>query len=329
MMKTRKSTLSYIKSYNFRSQLFRNFLCVMIGLMLPITIVIAFNYNNINDEMDHRMMEMNEELLQKSVSVTDNIMQSIFDVLDQLLLQEDVISVIYREEIDEEYHDKARQVQNTLQQYIQLNQYIKAIYLYSGVNQQILDANLVMNSKEYENKGKWYYVYKEIPFDPQWILVDDENSILLCKTVFSEKGESLGVVAFDIGLQALREMMENENIEQGGRFFIVDISGRIMYCSQLDYFTEEEALREKYRNAVNRVKTNSTEIFTDQGAWVVSTEESEQKVWKYALVTDVSAYAEDVGFLWNTMFYTILIGVITSILVSFVIAYITYLPVKK
>ncbi|MBO5197887.1 MAG: sensor histidine kinase [Lachnospiraceae bacterium] len=329
MRKKNKSAWHYIKRYKFNSLLIRNFGYVMLFVMLPLMLVVWIGYTQFNEEMNDRMMDMNEELLQKSVVVTDNVMQGIVDLLEQMAEQKDILDAIEYQHTDITYYNSVLKVTNLIKEYTQLNQYIKATYIYSNVNGQIITGETVRQAKQYTDKGKWYYIYKSVPMESQYVLVNNEHSILFCKPVFSGAGEGIGVIVFDVDLQKIRELLESENISQNGIFFVVDISGQVMYCNQSNYFSLDEKERSEYKDAIGQVKPGDTKYSAENDPQFISVMESIHKSWRYALVTEQPKYKEEVRVLKTFLVSSLLTGVLTSILAAYVITFITYRPVKK
>ncbi len=325
----RKSAWHYIKRYKFHSLLLRNFGYSVLVAALPLLLMICIGYEKFSNEMNDRMMEMNEELLQKSAVVTDNIMQDIMEVLEQLSQEDAVLSLMQTEDPEQIDEETADHVFQLLRQYTQLNRYITSIYIYSNVNQQIADARIICDSKEYDSKGIWYYIYKKVYMDSAYTLINGENSILTCQPVFGDNQQRIGVVVFDIQLQKIKELLESEDISQNGSFFMIDSSGQVMYCNQSDYFAASERIQRSYRDMIGRVKPGDTDILEGESSSFVSVVKSVHQSWKYALITERPAYKEEVDALRDFLVSMMLTGILSSILAAYIITRFTYRPVKK
>lgn len=328
MRKRKKSAWYYIKKYKFSSLLIKNFGFILAVVVVPILLVVSVNYRKFNKEVNNRMMYMNEELLQKSAVVIDNVMYSIIELMEQMVNENDV-TLAMEKEYDKAYEETTDNVISIIQRYTQINQYIKKVYIYSNINNQIIDSMKAQDARRYMDKGKWYYIYKNMPMNSMCVLADGEQSILFCQPIDTQKQDNIGVVVFEIDLQKIGELLEKEGILQSGIFFIVDLSGRVMYCSHQDYDTLSQDIKQEYKNHIGRTKMGETRYTDGDFSEFVSVVESEYKSWKYALIKGRATYEEENSTVRDFLFSAVSISFLTSILVSYIITTITYQPIKR
>ena len=105
-----KSIWSYIRGHKFNRLLFKNFAYVFILVTVPLLLVLSLNYNRFSDVVGKRVMDMNEELLQQSAVVTDNIMVGLLDSLNEISQHSSVMEIVQLEETDTAYNEKVKQV---------------------------------------------------------------------------------------------------------------------------------------------------------------------------------------------------------------------------
>ncbi|MBO5197502.1 MAG: histidine kinase [Lachnospiraceae bacterium] len=325
---TTKSAWNYIKKYKFNSLMLRNFAGAILIVALPLLLLVFIGYRKFSEEMNHRMADMNEELLQKSAVVTDNVMRDIMEVLEQLSGEEVVLSVMQTEEFGKREYAEVEEVAALICQYRQLNRYITSIYIYSDVNQRVIDGTTFSNIQKYGKKDIWYPVYKKIEMDSQYTLVSGENNILVCQPI-AVNGGTIGIIVFDINLQKVKELLESEDLMQTGSFFVVDSAGQVLYCNQPEYFTASEREKHRYRKAIGQVKPGSSGLYGMDDSAFVSVVKSEHQSWKYALITERPTYKEEVGALKDFLVLMLVTGTVSGILAAYVITRVTYGPVKK
>ena len=65
-MGRQQSTWQYIKGYKFNRLLLKNFIYVFVLVTLPLLLVLSLNYNKFDRVVNNRVVDMNEELLQKN-----------------------------------------------------------------------------------------------------------------------------------------------------------------------------------------------------------------------------------------------------------------------
>lgn len=327
--KKQKSAWAYIKGYKFNSLLIRNMAYIFVLVAVPLLLVVSLNYEKFNDEVNERMMDMNDELLQKNAVVADNIMQDILNILEEISHRSDIMDVVQAEANDGAYHNKVVKARALLEKYTLSNNYIESAHIYSDLNQMVVNKVGSQNLKKEKDKEKWYYIHKSVPMDEPYFLVNDQNSIFACQPLLTQEGQRAGVFVLDVRLQKIRDLLESEEVSQRGMFFIVDISGSVMYCSDLEYFSLSEEKKLDYTGAIARVKPGESKLVAESGGIIVSVMESTHKSWKYALVTERPAYTEEVQTIENFLFSSVFVGVFTSILGACIITLITYRPMKK
>lgn len=323
-----KNAWHYIKKYKYGSLLIKNYGYVLLVVVVPILMVVGINYSKFNQEVNKRMMYMNKELLQKSAVVIDNMMYSIIELMEQLINEDDVILAMQMKGNEKNYQESTDNVVEIIRKYTQINQYIKKVYIYSNINDQIIDGIKAQDASKYMDKGKWYSIYKSMPMNSRCVLANGEEGILFCQPVNTLQQDNIGIVVFEIDLQRVVDLLEKEGILQSGIFFMVDISGEVIYCSRQDYASLSLDAKKEYKDYIGRAQMRESGYTDSDSAIFVSVVESEYKSWKYALIKAQAAYEEERGTSQDFLFSAILISLLTSILASYIITTITYRPIK-
>jgi len=327
-MEKQKTVWPYIKGYKFNSLLFKNFAYVFILVTLPLLLVLSINYNKVNNLVNNRVMEMNEELLQKSAVVTDNIIVGVLDTLDRLSQLSVVEEIVQMDAESAKYSEKANKTISLVREHMQSNSVIASAYIYSDINKMLLSnrAEHIDNAKD---KGKWYDIHKQFPMDTPYVLVNNANSIYVCQPILTEKGTKAGLFILDVELQKIRALLESQETVRRGIFFITDISGQIMYCNEPDYFQWDEKVNREYKEDIAGVRAGTSQMVTGHGKKIISVMDSVHKSWKYAVVTELPDYKEEVNTVQGFLLSSILVGFASSAIVAYLITVLTYRPMKK
>lgn len=323
-----KTAWHYIKKYKFGSLLLQNFCTILLLVVTPILLVVSVNYKKFTEEVNSRMMYMNAELLQKSAVVIDNVMYGVIELMEQMIAEDVLIRTMEAKKEEEVYEELSDHIVDLIRQYMQMNQYIKKIYVYSDINDQLIDDRWSQDIHTCRNVGKWYDLYKNMPMNFSCVLADGQQSILFCQPVINQVQEDIGLIVFEVNLQKIGELLEKENLLQSGIFFVVDISGQVMYCSEQEYDDLSQDRKKEYRNQIGRTPIGETRYADGAFSEFVSVEESDYKSWRYALIKERSMYEEETGSV-NDFFMSILfVSFFISMLVSYIITTITYRPIK-
>ncbi len=340
-MMTRKSIWPYIKGYKFNSLLIKNFIYVLLLVAVPLLLVLNLNYTRFNSMANEQIMSMNEELLHKSAVVTDNVMISVLDTLNRTSRLSSIAEIVQLDGQAPSYDRKVDKVISTVRQRILTNQFITSVYIYSDVNRMLIDGNGYVSMDSLNVRPKWYEIHKQFPMESSNILVNNANSIYVCQPIYVEietvidtenytGAEKLaGVLVANVDLQAIRELLESQDMVQRGIFFITDNKGQTIYCNEQDYFSWNDAVNHKYQDDIAKVKAGQTQLLTQGGRRVVSVTESAHKSWQYALVSETPEFEEKTNMVNKFLVSSVVVGVVASIVVAYIITLLTYEPMRK
>ena len=338
---TRKSIWPYIRGYKFNSLLIKNFIYVLLLVTVPLLLVLNLNYARFNSMANEQVMSMNEELLHKSAAVTDNVIMGVLDTLNRTARLNTIEEIVQLEADDPTYDRRMDKVVSTVRQRILTNKFISSAYIYSDVNRMLIDGNGAISMDSVMKRPKWYEIHKQFPMEAPNILVNNANSIYVCYPIYvyeesdvdaptyTGTEKRVGVFVADVKLQAIRELLESQDMAQRGIFFITDNDGQMIYCNQQDFSSWNEAINYKYQSDITKVKAGKTQLITEGGIRVVSVLESVHKSWQYALVSETPEFEEKTDAVNRFLLSSVIVGVITSIVVAYFITLLTYEPMRK
>lgn len=341
MKMTRKSIWPYIKGYKFNSLLIKNFIYILLLVAVPLLLVVNLNYTRFNSMANEQVMSMNEELLHKSAVVTDNVMISVMDTLNRASRLNSIGEIVQMESTDSDYNRKVANVVSTVRQRILTNKFITSAYIYSDINRMMIDGNRSVSMDSIKDRPKWYEIHKQYPMESANILVNNSNSIYVCQPIYVEEQsfidadiytgaeKRVGIFVADVDLQAIRDLMESQDVVQQGVFFIMDNNGQTIYCNEKGYFSQDDAVKNKYQSEISKLNAGQSQLITDDGSRVISVTESVHKTWQYALVSEMPEFEEKTSVVSRFLLSSVLVGVITSIVVAYVITLLTYEPMRK
>ncbi len=328
-MDRQKTAWPYIKGYKFNSLLLKNFAYVFILVTLPLLVVLSLNFKNFSEVVDKRVMDMNEELLQKNAVVTDNVVDGLLDTLDIVSQLNQVRDVVQIETIDADYYDAVTTAINLVESHTKSNNLIIASYIYSDVNEMLISSNGAEPIDRVLNRGKWYDIHKNDPMYYPYVLVNGVNSVFACQPIWSAKGKCAGLFVLDINLQNLHSVLGDQKNDHEGLFFIVDVHGQTIYCNEKNYAEWDSDKKNEYQRDIAGVQIGNSAIIAAHGSRIVSMTESVHKSWRYAFVTQKPDYKEETSVLRNYRISSVVIGVVTSIVVAYLITVLTYRPIQK
>lgn len=325
-MKNYKTVWPYIKGYKFKSLLVKNFFYVFVLVTLPLLLVLSMNHNMLNRVVNDRVMTMNEGLLKSSAVVTDNIMVNVLETLDEVVQLESITELMRLEKIN---YETAIRTMEDVNARIRANSVITSAYIYSDLSEMLINDDGATYIRYIADKGKWYDIYKQIPIYTPYILVNHANSINVCQPIWGQGGKQVGLFVADVELLRLRELLESRDVAQQGVFFIMDISGQLIYCNEQGRSVTGEDLNHKYENDIAGVKSGQTVLISGPEKRVVSVAESVHKSWRYAYISEMPDYKAETDAVHDFWITSVIVGAVASILAAYIITYLTYRPVKK
>ena len=328
-MDEKKSVWSYMNGYKFNTLLLKNFAYVFVLVTLPLLLVLILNYNQFRESIGKQVMSMNEELLQQSAVVTDNIMVGLLGNLNTASQQNLVMECVQLKESDDSFNPKAKETVEFLQNHVSSSELITSAYIYSDVSGMLISTEKAENARSVPNKGKWYDLHLQSPMVVSYILVNDSGSINICQPIWSAKGQRSGLFVLDVDLRKIGDVLESQEVAQQGVFFVMDISGQTIYCNERGSGKWTAERQQAYEKNIASVKTGESMLTGDSGQQVVSVKESTHKSLRYAFVTELPDYQEQTKVLKAFLISSVVVGVVTSIVVAFVITLLTFRPVRK
>ena len=329
MRERQKTAWPYVKGYKFNSLLLKNFSYVFVLVTLPLLLVLAINYNNFRDVVNNRVMDMNEELLLKNAVVTDNIFVSLLDTADRMAQLNEVVEVVQSKDTDAAYYNSVDEVIKLVKANTMSNNLITSSYIYSDVNEMLIDSNTALHIGQISPKAKWYDIHKKEPMVFPYIMVNHAESIFVCQPIWSGKGQRSGLLVLDVEFQQIRQLLEAQELDRQGIFFVMDISGQTIYCNEQAYYKWDEDTTNEYRDDIAQVGVGETCLFAEHGQRIVSVMKSQHKSWQYAFVTELPDYKEEMGAISGFLITSVLVGLFSSLIVAYLITILTYRPIRK
>ena len=328
-MKKQRSAWPIIKGYKFNSLLLKNFAYVFILVTLPLLLVLTLNYNNFRKQVNNRVMDMNEELLQKNAVVTDNIFAGLLETADRMAQLPEVVDVVQSQNTDMAYYNSVEEVIKLVTANTMSSNLITSSYIYSDVNEMLIDNSTALHIDQISPKAKWYDIHKEEPMFFPYIMVNHADSIFVCQPIWSGKGQRCGLLVLDVELQQIRQLLEAQELERQGIFFVMDISGQTIYCNERDYSKWDGTISKELHDDIAQVEAGETQMFAEHGERIVSVMNSQHKSWQYAFVTELPDYKEEMGAVSGFLITSVLVGLFSSLIVAYIITVLTYRPMRK
>ncbi len=248
-MLEKNSIWYYIKNYKFNSIFIKNFILIMIVVVLPLAGLSVLVYRYYNTIMKDEIAASNMNVLNKVGDMFDMIMRendklSVRIATDSRVLK--YLSSSKPENINYGTLEEYKNIYNALGVSAITSDYISSTYLYSQKRGQIISSvESGMDLEEFCD-NHWYHEYKsKKAHEKSWISVrkvsknsssdDYYNFITTFRMAPIYEKTKQGVVMINIDILRLNRLIGNVSSKHFENLYIADGKGRILYSNDFSF----------------------------------------------------------------------------------------------
>jgi two-component system sensor histidine kinase YesM len=342
-MKDKPTLWATIKNYKFKSIFIKNFVVVLFLLMVPLLgvyyLVFVFNDSTMREEVSRASVSE----LTRIRDTVDIIMAEVESLSIRLGTDPDVETILAEDlgsyPLPYSMITRIRRIQDILGTSLLTNPYVNKIQLYSGSGRSnyLLTSTNAGTLDKFEHSW-WYDDYREKKAERKfWIstlMVSDnlkmsdtmEHAVVLFRQLPISGAKQDGALIVNIGAAQLEPLLKEITPEQ--EIYIVDRNGKIVY-------TQEQSLINQSIEAhhpqllVSLLDTTYSDIVHVAGVdRIVSAVPSSRGDWTYLSVVPLELYESRQSQLRSFFALLITVGVVSSLLIAFLISVRTYQPIR-
>ncbi|AEE97814.1 sensor histidine kinase [Mahella australiensis] len=329
----------YIKNYKFNSIFVKNFILVLLLIILPLVGLSIGVYGYYNNLMQGEMRELNANALSKvrdmvDVMIRETDKQSLNIASDQdvqwfLMFPMDYASA-------DDIYNKTQAVNRNINMVVNSSDYIDSIYIYSERNDFVLSTRGNGTLSDFYDKS-WHTSYTTNKNDMfYWNELRQgadatgviHKYISIYRTINPFDRKSEGTVVININVERLGGLFGNVTPERFENVFMVDAGGKVLY-------NKDPAVMGKDIKAVTPIEypgsdgTISRPIVDINGIKeVISIVPSEYNDWTMISIVPLSQYEYKIRYLRAFMTIIIMICIIIGVVLSFFAAIRIFRPIK-
>ena len=132
-----------------------------------------------------------------------------------------------------------------------------------------------------------------------------------------------------VEIDKIRNLLDSQEVAKQGIFFVVDANSQTIYCNEQNYSTWDKEKQDEYHRCIAKVKVGTSQIFEEHGNRIISVTESVHKSWRYAFVTQMPDYKDEMNVIRGFLLSSVLVGILSSAIVAYLITLLTYRPIRK
>lgn len=339
-----KGLWQHVKSYRFNSIFIKNFLILMVLLVIPLSSlgvgVYLYYYNMLKQEI---------------TAANNNSLTRVIDLIDMVMRETDKLSVRiasdpnvidFSKNADPgfgsfDFFQRAQDIFRTLNLSSITSDYINSIYVYSERNDFVLSSELASDKSEMFADMGWLSSYEELKKsklnlalnartlksnDPQ---IDGQQFISSVRTLPLIGDSIKGAVVVNINADNLSTLLNKVN-QLSQNILIAGINGNV-------YYSNEDKLINKNISEIGLlqdIKLNSDNYYgitSDQDGekQIVSIMRSEDNQLYYISLVPLQKFEMKLSYLKNVMIWLIIISIFMAIIIAFFFSLKVYKPIKN
>ena len=320
----------YLKNYKFNSILFRNFIIIVLLVVLPNLLVSLVYHTNMKKIVQEEISDVNLNALHRSSDALETAMREMKTFSYNLALDQDTQAFIFAEKEELIETGLATRLYDNIKFYTLMYDYVDSIYIYSEKTDIVIYNGTGVDLGNVKD-DTWLSVYRELG-DDYVIQTRQKNDkypyfiTILCPLTPGYQ-ENMGAVVVNINVEKLGSVMGRaQGMTQ--TLLILDDEERLYYSSSRDILDNKSYMLEALDFVQDRQEDFSEIRMILNEEMVVSCLVSESMDWKYILLNPMSAYDEKINDLNGFMFQMIGLSLILSLLVSYILTLRSFEPVR-
>lgn len=324
MIKKIKEALSYIGDYKFNSILVKNLLVMIIFINIPIIIVIAILYLNMNNTFEDEILVSSQTSVERIGDTIDEEFEEIKRLAVYIGQMEKVGSFLVSKDVDDPIVVSA--IKDMFEMYSYVYDYVDSIYIVSKVNGKIIsdDTKIEMSIvKEFANIENHDMIV--VPRIKRTVY---PYLISFARPVYTKlQKEWNGMVIVNINITDLGNRLEfkKDNITED--VMVVNNDGVIMFSNHNDRFMKhvgeipQLADYETLKAGMNEI------VMIDGGAYVLSTAISDTGEWIYIVIDSVEYYQKQRKSITRYITLVFLLSILGSFIIALILTLRSFSPV--
>jgi len=320
-----------IKKYKTKSIFVKNFLVVLLVIMIPLDIVSLLFYANTNKSMRHEIYQSNYNYTYTIHNITDNIMKEMQSLAIIASSQNDIINYLISEPEAGVTNSSQEDVYRYCKNFTYTHKYINSIYVYCESTNTILSDYMVQDFSTYQDNS-WFEEYKKINQDEIKIIMRAKNDyypyfLTIIKPVFVTDTNRMGAVIINVNIQEMAKIFSNLDLPTDQNIYIVDENGTIVYSENQDeILCNSDSV--PIISAINSSEKEDDFSFTADGTtYTYSSIDSKLFNWKYVSAVPMSFYMDRTASVSLLLFILLAVSLVIGAVISFYISTRTYRPI--
>ncbi|NMA08880.1 MAG: histidine kinase [Clostridiales bacterium] len=314
----KKKTRHFVREYRVRSVFWRNLLCTLLLVFLPVLIMVSFYSSYLRRDAEERLISARFETLSRSARVIDGVLAETENFTYMLSINHSVKMFVFLEPDQLARSVYSNMIQQSIKLYTGTFPYVESVYLYAEDSGIVIDE-LRGSPLDKMLDRSWLPAYEKMTgttFRIDARLKNDYYPYYITLMYPIKNGRKKeGAVIVNVNVEKLAKLVDSGGT---GQLFLFN-ENKLLYASDVRLLERGEL--PDWTEALP--PSGSRTIHTEKGLMLLTFKASEQFDWTYAMLTPMEEEKRiDLSFLP--------IAVITlsiTLIVALVLTNLTYAPV--
>ena len=332
------SVWKYIKNYKFSSLFFKNFLLILLLVVMPLLIVSMVTYIYSGRILEEEVKKANTRSLLKVQGTMDMIQDEIGRITVQLANDYDVIRFANHLKAEYPQYSDIETIVSIMKETIYLSKdYIESVFIYSKLNDYLLTPHL--GSKLDRSVDLfWCEGYKNMPESSNTYyaltyidknLSTEKKLITFYKKILINQSIDRGVIIVNIPLESLKSLLSNSLQNDSEILFILDGEQRIIFSTK-DEWVDANFSDMFLEGSKPDDDSEPGEIINFDGQeYILSSISSESSDWAYCSILPKSDYYIKQLQLKSLMIWSMSILLPLAIIAAYMLSVRVFRPIDE
>lgn len=328
-----KKLTQIIKNYKFHSLFVRNFIIILLVVMIPLGLLsVFFHYQNI-DSMYNEISRTNQDYAYTIRNITDTIIKEAQSLTINTALQDRVLNYVSNPTPEDSV--TSRRLIEHCNSYTTVIEHLHSIYIYGNDSDTILTDYGVFSFENFSDIG-WYDEYKKIDKESTLIFARAKNDyypyfITIIHPVYATDVDKMGAVVVNINIQKITEIFQalDMNTLSSQSFYITDENERIICSEEQKYIFKNVRENEFFSEMFDAREKNRNMFESENKTYMFSEIKSQFFNWHYHCIVPMTSFSSLTNSV--TMYLSILItlSLLVGIFGAFYLSVRTFRPIEN
>lgn len=327
-----RNIIKSMRNYRFRSIFLRNFIALLLGVLVLISVVSWIYMGNVLDNIKEETCQINMGTLNRSADMVDQTLSQMYGLSYTLATDERILSYITIEPSRYYYDDYAKDCMRDLELLTKTFDYLDTLMIYSEASGLLLDRHGAYLPKDEDQT--WLQVYNNIDDSRIHLLFQRKNNrypywiTVICPIRLQGRSAMVGAVVLHANIEDIGQLI-GDTMANGQQLYILDNDNRMYYSSDYRYIGEQDFAPDSLSFLIGREKDFSEMTVQDGEEYVVSCVHSEVTEWKYVFLSPYKAYHERINRISLFSRSLIVIIIILAVGIVFLMTELTAKPISS